>query len=169
MSRRGTPFFTKQERYHKIKNWAREICISNICKGVNLIGFFCFILNLEKLNKKFEHKKFKMETIGTVIKLVRSGMFIAKLDRKDAYYNIPMLESHQKYLNFNYNNELYPLGKTTSQKCPEDLPKRHLELLRRSPYGSICNTKGLLGAHLQQGVLGMYSDVNLIIIYKVSF
>ena len=34
-------------------------------------------------------------------------MFMAKLDIKDAYYSIPINESHQKLLKFCFENKLY--------------------------------------------------------------
>ena len=57
--------------------------------------------------KKLNMKNLRFKTIGTVIKLMRPEMFMAKLDMKDAYYSIPILGSHQKHLKFNYNHELY--------------------------------------------------------------
>ena len=41
----------------------------------------CLIVNLKKLNEKVNLKKFSMETIG---------MFMAKLDIKNAFYSIPI-------------------------------------------------------------------------------
>lgn len=74
--------------------------------------------------KKLNMKNLRFKTIGTVIKLMRPEMFMAKLDMKDAYYSIPILGSHQKHLTFNYNHELYkntflPNGYT---KVPIKLP-----------------------------------------------
>ena len=96
----------------------------------NTDGGLCLILNLKKLNEKVEYEKFKMETIATVIRLMRPEMFMAKLDMKDAYYSIPILGSHQKHLKFNYNNELYkntslPNGYT---KVPIKFTKKPLKL-----------------------------------------
>ena len=51
-------------------------------------GGFRLILNLKKLNETVEYKKFKMETITSILQLIRPGMFMAKLDIKDAYYSI---------------------------------------------------------------------------------
>ena len=32
---------------------------------------------------------------------------MAKLDTKDAYYNIPIYEPHEKFLNFEYKSRLF--------------------------------------------------------------
>ena len=41
-----------------------------------------------------------METLGTIIQPIRSNMYMAKLDIKDANYSIPIYEPHQKFLKF---------------------------------------------------------------------
>ena len=70
-------------------------------------GGYRLILNLKKLNKLAEHKKFKMETISTILCLIRPNCFMAKVDIKDAYYSIPILEEHKKLLKFLHKNVLY--------------------------------------------------------------
>ena len=70
-------------------------------------GGYRFILNLKKLNKLAEYKKFKMETIFTILCLIRPNCFMAKVDIKDAYYSILILEEHQKLLKVLHKNVLY--------------------------------------------------------------
>ena len=57
---------------------------------------------MKKLSEKVEYKKFKMESIGTIAQLVKAGVFMSKLDIKDAY-SIPIYESEQKYLEFQFD------------------------------------------------------------------
>ena len=71
------------------------------------MGGFRLILNLKKLNEVVEYKKFKMATISTILHLVRLGMFMAKLDIKDAYYSVPIYEYHQSLLKFQYQTSLF--------------------------------------------------------------
>ena len=61
---------------------------------------------MKKLREKVEYKKFKMESIGTIAQLVKAGVFMSKLDIKDAY-SIPIYESEQKYLEFQFDRFLY--------------------------------------------------------------
>ena len=61
------------------------------------------ILNLKKLNEKIEYKKFKMETTCTIGQWVKPGLFMSKLDKKDAYYDIPISEPDQNYLEVQFN------------------------------------------------------------------
>ena len=53
------------------------------------------IWNLKKLIEKTEYKNFKMETWGTIIQLVKPGVFMSNLDIKDGYYRIPIYEPDQ--------------------------------------------------------------------------
>ena len=39
-----------------------------------------------------------MEAITSILKLVTPNIYLTKTDLKDAYYTIPILEEHQKYL-----------------------------------------------------------------------
>ena len=46
-----------------------------------------------------------MDAISSILHLVRTNMFLAKLDIKDAYYSIPFEESHQKLLKFKFEGK----------------------------------------------------------------
>ena len=70
-------------------------------------GGYHLILNLEKLNELVEYKKFKMETLATIIQFIRPNMYMAELDIKDTYCSIPVYELHQKFLNFEYKPRLF--------------------------------------------------------------
>ena len=48
-----------------------------------------------------------METIMSILKLVTPLTYFTKIDLKDAYYTIPVSPSHQKYLKFANNQDLY--------------------------------------------------------------
>ena len=55
-------------------------------------GGYRLILNLKKLNESVEYKKFKTETLATVIQFIGPNTYMAKLDIKDAYYSIRIYE-----------------------------------------------------------------------------
>ena len=64
------------------------------------------ILNLKKLNKYIDSKHFKMESLQNVLHMVKSGVWMASVDLKDAYYSVPINKDYQKYLKFLWK---YPL------------------------------------------------------------
>ena len=70
-------------------------------------GSFRFILNLKKLNENIIKVHFKMETILSILKLVTPLTYFTKIGLKDAHYTIPVSSSHQKYLTFANNQDLY--------------------------------------------------------------
>ena len=70
-------------------------------------GSFRFILNLKKLNESITKIYFKMETIMSILKIITPLTYFIKIDLKDAYYIIPVSPSHEKYLKFANNQDLY--------------------------------------------------------------
>ena len=48
-----------------------------------------------------------METISTILKLVRPNCYMASVDIKDAYYSVPIAAEDQKYLKFMFEGQLY--------------------------------------------------------------
>ena len=58
------------------------------------------ILNLKNLNQPLEYNHFKMETIHPVAHLIQQNYYMLKIDLKDAYYSVQILEKHTKYLKF---------------------------------------------------------------------
>ena len=60
---------------------------------------FRMVLNLKRLNGNIPHIHFKMEIIKPILTLV-INVDMAKVDIKGAYYSVPILPEHQKYLKF---------------------------------------------------------------------
>jgi carbamoylphosphate synthase large subunit len=65
------------------------------------------ILNLKKPNQFVEYNHFKMETIWTVVSMMKPRCYMASIDLKDAYYCVPVNPEHQKYLKFMWKGRLY--------------------------------------------------------------
>ena len=68
---------------------------------------FRMILNLKRLNENMPYIHFKMEAIMYILTLVTPNCYMTKVDVKDAYYSVPILPEHQKYLNFYFRGKLY--------------------------------------------------------------
>ena len=54
--------------------------------------------NLKTINRTLEYNYFKMDTIGLVAHLIQQNYYILKIDLKDAYYSLKLLDEHTKYL-----------------------------------------------------------------------
>ena len=61
------------------------------------------ILNL---NKFVCYRYFKMDSIQSVLNVVKKNAFMASIDLKDAFYSAPGIRHHQKYLVFFANEYL---------------------------------------------------------------
>lgn len=93
------------------------------------------VLNLKKLNSYIEAPHFKMEQIGLLKDILKKGMWMAKLDLKDAYLSIPIQQCDRKYLQFEYENCLYqfkvlPFGLSSAPFVFTKLMKPFLSYLR---------------------------------------
>lgn len=77
--------------------------ISPIFTRAKKDGSFRVILNLKCL----QTHHFKMDSLNTVLHMVKHGGFKASIDLKDAYYSVPITTADQKYLKFPWQGKLY--------------------------------------------------------------
>jgi hypothetical protein len=114
--------------------------LSNVFLRPKKDGSHRMILNLNALNKNIEYKKFKMETLESIITLMTPNCFMCSLDLKDAYYSVPVSLEHQKYLCFPWIDEMgnrhvyaytcFPNGLTSAPRDFTKLMKPPLTHLR---------------------------------------
>ena len=84
-------------------------------------GDLRLVINLRPLNKFIIRKHFKMENLQNVTQLVRKGDYMVTIDLKDAYFSIPIHQSHRKFLRFSWRNQLFqfaalPFGLTSAPR-----------------------------------------------------
>ena len=65
------------------------------------------VIDLSHLNDFVQLTSFKMETVASVLLSVREGDFLASLDLKDAYFQIPIHGSSRKLLKFMSEGTVY--------------------------------------------------------------
>lgn len=97
------------------------------------------ILNLKETNTYLDKVHFKMETLQSILNLIRPDCYMASIDLKDAYYSVKMDKNHQKYLKFQYNGKLYhfvclPNGLTHGPRKFTKITKAPLAYLRQLAY-----------------------------------
>lgn len=61
------------------------------------------ILNLKPFNQFLRKRKFKMETLQTIISIMQPGAWLASVDLKDAYFHVPIAREFRKFLRFQIN------------------------------------------------------------------
>ena len=94
------------------------------------------ILNLRPLNKFIRPKRFRMETLRTVLDSISLPVWGASLDLEDAYLHVPIMHSHTRYLRFRYKGVTYefqslPFGLSTAPRVFTRLVKVIAALLRQ--------------------------------------
>ena len=109
--------------------------ISPIFLRENSDGSHRLILNLKKANEFISNAHFKMETITSILKLIYPNCYMASIDLKDAYFTVKVKESHQKFLKFQFEQQLYkftclPNGLCTGSRKFTKLCKPPLACLR---------------------------------------
>ena len=67
------------------------------------------VIDLSHLNDFVQLTPFKMETVASVLLSVREGDFLASLDLKDAYFQIPIHGSSRKLLRFMSEGTVLPV------------------------------------------------------------
>ena len=72
------------------------------------------VIDLSHLNEFVQLTRFKMETVTSVLLSVREGDFLASLDLKDAYFQIPIHPSSRKLLRLTSEGQF-----TSSEPCFE--------------------------------------------------
>ena len=92
----------ERENYLHKEGW-----LSNVFLVPKKDGGFRMILNLKPLNKFIKYRKFKMDHINDVLKLVKKDMLLCSLDISNAFHNVFVTEEHHKFLTFEWNNEFY--------------------------------------------------------------
>ena len=65
------------------------------------------VIDLSHLNNFVQLTSFKMETVASVLLSVRQGEFLASLDLKDAYFQIPVHRSSRKLFRFMSEGTVY--------------------------------------------------------------
>lgn len=70
-------------------------------------GEYRIILNLKGLNEYIEYHHFKMDTLESVLKLVKPGCYFASVDLRHAYYSVSLAPEHRIKLRFEKSGKIY--------------------------------------------------------------
>ena len=97
------------------------------------------ILNLKKLNKYTDSKHFKMESLQNVLHMVKSGVWMASVDLKDAYYSVPIDQEYQNKFLWEYPLKfiVVPNGYELAMRAFTKLMKPPFSFLRSEGYLSV--------------------------------
>ena len=116
------------------------------------------IINLHALNWFLGKESFKMEGLQVVKSLIQQGDFMMKLDPKDAYYALPIHDSHRKYLRFVFQDRTYkfqclPFGLSSAPQAFTETLKPVLTVLQFMVIRVVIYIDDMLLLHQQSQVL----------------
>ena len=79
------------------------------------------ILNLRPLNRFIRPTRFRMETLHSILPLLRQGWWATSVDLKDAYLHIPILPEDRRFLSFRLQGRTFcfrtlPFGLSTAPR-----------------------------------------------------
>ena len=116
--------------------------ISNIFLRRKKDGNYRMILNLKCFNENVSKHHFKMESLQSAVRLMKPGCYMASVDLKDAYYSVPIHQSHQKFLKFSWRGKLFqftclPNGLSSAPRCFTKILKPVYATLRRAGHDNV--------------------------------
>ena len=119
-----------------------EQFISNLFTRPKKDGSRRMILNLKKLNENIYYNHFKMDSIQNVMDAMKPLCFMASVDLKDAFYSVPILSEHSKYLKFYHRGKLYkfvvmPMGYGPAMRIFTKVSKVPFSELRTTGHISV--------------------------------
>lgn len=65
------------------------------------------ILNLKSLNKFVLYRRFKMQSLNTILECIRDADVMTSVDLQEVYLHVPIHPAYQKFLRFAYANRHY--------------------------------------------------------------
>ena len=94
------------------------------------------IINLRPLNQLIKPKKFRMETLKSILPQLRQGQWATSVDLADAYLHVPVHPLDRRFLSFQLEGETFqfralPFGLSTAQRVFTRITRVLAAFLRR--------------------------------------
>ena len=120
-----------------------DYCSNLFTRPKKTPGSIRLILSLKSLNKFVKYIHFKMETLQTVLLLLKPGDFMTSIDLSQSFYHVKVREADQKYLKFLSLGQIWamkvlPMGYRDSPRVFTRLMKVPMQYLR-SNLGVLCS------------------------------
>ena len=113
-------------------------------------GTYRIILNLKRFNQYVANHHFKMDTLDTMIKLMKPGCYMASTDLRDAYYTVAIHPDHQKYLKFVANGVLYQYTRLPNGLA--SAPRIFIKLMK-PVYSTLCSMGQIISGYIDDSYL----------------
>ena len=127
-------------------------------------------MDLSQLNEDYvEYKKFKMETLKSITRLITPNCWFYSIDFADAYYSIPIHPKLRKFLRFELDGVLYQY--TCMPNGYKDAPRLFTKLLKvplskiRRELGATLAAYVYASLWIERGSLGDRQEIPLKLIF----
>ena len=132
------------------------------------------IFSLKSLNQFIKKEKFKLEGLDQVKTMIQPNDYFMKLDLTDAYYSVPITNSHRKYLHFQLGNRLFeyqclPFGLTSAPRAFTKLLKPVMSLLCLSGLRVVIYFDDLLILHQNRAELRHQFQLVMTLLMNLGF
>jgi hypothetical protein len=112
-----------------------DLVLSRIFTVKKANGDDRMILDLSKLNTQIVKVSFQMETHSKILELLHKNDFMASIDLSDAFFSIPVHDSHKKFIAFEFDDchftyNVLPFGLTSSPRIFSKMLKPAIIFLR---------------------------------------
>lgn len=79
------------------------------------------ILDLKSLNLHIKYRRFKMQSLSSILESVRPSDFLSSIDLMEAYLHVPILPAHRQFLRFafrgfHYQYRALPFGLSSAPR-----------------------------------------------------
>ncbi|KOB76319.1 reverse transcriptase, partial [Operophtera brumata] len=130
------------------------------------------ILNLKNLNFYVHNPKFRLISLRKVSQTIQKGDYMVKIDISNAYYHVPVWDSHRRYLSFAFGKNIYnmnclPFGLSSAPSVFSKISNWVASLLREKGIRTIVylddflllNKDAILLAQQAQWAVGFLQDL----------
>ena len=87
-----------------------DFCSNLFIRPKKTPGEIRCILSLKQLNKFVKYVHFKMETLQTILLLIKPGMYMTSIDLSQSFYHVKVRDRDQKFLKFRSLGRFWVMG-----------------------------------------------------------
>ena len=163
----------KKRAIERVRDYSR-LCLSPVFIVPKRSGKARMILNLKAINRFIQPVHFRMETLATILPLLRSGDWAVSVDLADAYHHVPIAPQSQRLLGFSFSGRVYryralPFGLSPAPRVFTRLVSAVAAFLRERGIRVFCYLDDWLIVASNPQLLISHRDFTLNLVQNLGF